>query len=948
MPERKTPNFIQRVAKAARYIFRPIVAPKEVKKSPFSNTTIGLGNNPQYSQENVDSYYHEGYQENSLIYSAITYKAKSITQAKLKVYKYTDKQGNYDLLEFGNDLQKLLDKPNRYQSAGEFHTLQNVFFNLTGNAFTYLERKGKNVVALWPLNPAFVRIIPDDKGEILGYDYKPYYHSGEPFPIRYEDMAHWKLPNPNDPLNGLGFGMSPVLAMAQAGDVDNMISRFLSTFFKHGALPSGLLKFKDLALDENEINAIREKWASVYGGYDNWSDVGILDMYGEYQRIGFTFAEMDFGKLDQRNETRIFATLGVPLELLPTVSGLTGSTYNNKSEARAMFWQDTMIYELNVVEKELARFFDDEETGIFIQWDLSDVYALKGDVAVQVEAASKLYAMKVPPRIAFEAVGLSIPDYDGIDDAQPNQMDMFNAAVEQNTDPTGKPKDDEENTNNNAKPEPKKPPVKNLDLEVDINENFLDQLTKSSFDLETKKKIYKQFDEMIVSHEPQFLEAALSCFEFDRKNILAILTDVKTKALNTKASIEWDDATQPVEWYLFGESRTNWRNYYTPVIEGMYKDTSGFWNAQLGLQFDIRNLEGELALDQYTLVFSEHIAKTNSDSIKTILQYGYRDGSTIEQMTNRINSLYDDWSEWRGELIARTETTRAANDGARKLYKRWGVEQKEWLSTADDRTRQTHLDVNGQVVDIDEPFKLSNGVELMQPGDSSAPLSETAACRCTVLPVLDKSGKVEDTIQQIQETIAEQEYYDYLANQEKSDSITRFDNFQNGWKDIILGKDFTTDMREGFHRYTQNHYEAINSYLRGISKTLSRDDRNSVKEMNKDFNNPLGERLTLRRGMDDVILKLTGVDDPMKLKGVQLQDMGYMSTSVKKGFKKQFNIEILAEPDTKGAYINSISAWNTEYEFLLPPGTTLEFIDVIDDSVPGFTKSYRLIARIVS
>lgn len=454
MPERTKLNILQRLAKAARYVFRPNYVAKDTKKSPFSNTTIALNNSPQYSLENFDDYYQEGYRENSLIYAAVTYKAKSLTQAKLKVYKYTDQKGNYDLLEMGNDLQKLLDKPNPYQSGDEFHTLQNVFFNLTGNAFSYFERNGdKSIKAIWPLNPAYVRIIPDEKGEIAGYDYKPYWSGGEYFPIKRDDMAHWKLPNPSDELNGLGFGMSPVLAMALAGDVDNMISRFLNTFFKHGALPAGLLKFKEISLDENEVNAIREKWREIYGGYDNWSDVGILDMYGEYQRIGFSFTEMDFGKLDQRNETRIFASLGVPLELLPTVSGLQGSTYNNKAEARQMFWQDTMMYELEVVEQELSRFFNDEETGIFIKWDLSEVHALKGDIQVQVAAAFQLYNMKMPARIAFETVGLAVTEYEGIDDTQPNQMDLFNAQAEQENATSDKPKDSESNENNEAKPD---------------------------------------------------------------------------------------------------------------------------------------------------------------------------------------------------------------------------------------------------------------------------------------------------------------------------------------------------------------------------------------------------------------------------------------------------------------------------------------------------------------
>ncbi len=58
--------------------------------------------------------------------------------------------------------------------------------------------------------------------------------------------------------------------------------------------------------------------------------------------------------------------------------------------------------------------------------------------------------------------------------------------------------------------------------------------------------------------------------------------------------------------------------------------------------------------------------------------------------------------------------------------------------------------------------------------------------------------------------------------------------------------------------------------------------------------------------------------------------------------------EILADENTRGAYINHISQHNSEYEFLLPTNTKLEILDVIMTSPPGYTKAYKLIARIVS
>jgi uncharacterized protein with gpF-like domain len=96
---------------------------------------------------------------------------------------------------------------------------------------------------------------------------------------------------------------------------------------------------------------------------------------------------------------------------------------------------------------------------------------------------------------------------------------------------------------------------------------------------------------------------------------------------------------------------------------------------------------------------------------------------------------------YRRENIARTETMRASNAGSNALYVDWGAKQKEWLATADDRTRPEHQ-VGAAwgrpplVVGIDEKFMIG-GEELEYPGDPAGDPGNTCQCRCTVLPVIE-------------------------------------------------------------------------------------------------------------------------------------------------------------------------------------------------------------------
>lgn len=80
---------------------------------------------------------------------------------------------------------------------------------------------------------------------------------------------------------------------------------------------------------------------------------------------------------------------------------------------------------------------------------------------------------------------------------------------------------------------------------------------------------------------------------------------------------------------------------------------------------------------------------------------------------------------------ARTMVTAAENGGRldsyRKLDAEGIVQKKEWIATADGRTRETHLEIDGEEVDINENF--SNGCSA--PGIGGPP-EEVWNCRCTM------------------------------------------------------------------------------------------------------------------------------------------------------------------------------------------------------------------------
>jgi hypothetical protein len=112
-------------------------------------------------------------------------------------------------------------------------------------------------------------------------------------------------------------------------------------------------------------------------------------------------------------------------------------------------------------------------------------------------------------------------------------------------------------------------------------------------------------------------------------------------------------------------------------------------------------------------------------------------------------------TDYRAELIARTETGKAANIGSMTGAVSTGlVTMKEWIAAKDNRTRRIprdqfdHLNMDGIKIPMDATFKLQNkkgGFEFMlHPCDPSGSAGDVCNCRCTLgfEAQRDKNGKL--------------------------------------------------------------------------------------------------------------------------------------------------------------------------------------------------------------
>lgn len=709
---------------------------------------------PQWHMIDLMTYIQEGFDLNALIYSAIMYKVRAITQAPLR--GYTGDIENPELLKPTAPLSVLTNRPNPHQSNIEFMQQAVVYLNVGGQCFTMLDRPRPKAlpVGMYNLRPDRVFIIPGEKGGIKGYAYVPEGRGQEDAVfILPEDMIHVKLPNPGDPLEGMGYGLSPMSPLAQSADVDNKVTEFLKLFFDRGAMLQGILQF-DIPIDPEIMAAIKTRWNEQYGGYQNWTEIGVLDQGAKYQRLSLNFTEMAFDKIDERNESRILGPFGVPPALIGAAAGMGQSTYSNVEEWRRQCWEDTLVPELLLFEVEYRWYLQDGDS--FVMFDTSRVPALQKDLTKQIDGATKLFGIGVPRDQAMQIVGIrSEPTPFGDVSFLPSTFVLAEDVI----DPPEPPAP--------ILPLPNTPPLLPSGEEEEDQAEEADAAKMRPFpsvvkgwkpSAEDKELIWQKVNDLAESWEDRYGDAAIEAFKDDQRALLALMDGEKFRAWSNKASVSWTNVEQAWESYVGSQGEKGWREIFEPILRGLMVEQGEEWAAALGLQFDIRQLDAEEWFADYMLTFAQPINQTTLDTLHNMIEQALAEGWSIPTMQKHLGDVFQQWMNgdlsedefawfnsrmppYRTDMIARTETMRASNSGSHKLFSEWGVSKKEWLATPDGRTRDTHRQAGSQygeggAIPIDEPFMIG-GYEMMYPGDASrgAPPDQFISCRCALLPI---------------------------------------------------------------------------------------------------------------------------------------------------------------------------------------------------------------------
>lgn len=354
--------------------------------------------------------------------------------------------------------------------------------------------------------------------------------------------------------------------------------------------------------------------------------------------------------------------------------------------------------------------------------------------------------------------------------------------------------------------------------------------------------------------------------------------------------------------------------------------------------------------------FSRAVAY-NKRQVTTAVTQGILQGESIPRISKRIGEVYGRGAN-AATRYARTACTCAENAGRLESYKTaegMGIKlQKQWIATGDERTRDTHLEADGQTVPIDEPF-IVGGEKMDEPGDPSGG-GEAWNCRCTMRAVVDgieesaasaaHAAEIEsetdrrtailDAVntaiiasgESSAASVGYAEYGSLLAEQFESIDEVR----EMGVRQIAA---LTEEEAAAVNYYTSSAFEDINGYLRkGEGYNFIRDEdkvRGALENLEAAMQKSTLEKdyyavRNTREGCMTSIYEKFGEEavkkDPSILVGEVFHDKAYLSTTVNPDgvFLGRVKFNIRLPKGTQAIYAESASKFEDEMEMLVRSG----------------------------
>lgn len=407
----------------------------------YYGSRTGGGNNVKSSPVTYEQIVRLGYANIVWVYRCANAVAQAVSSVGWEERKANKDAGSLPVDE--GRKERILKNPNPYMS------LKNLIYNhalhvmLSGNGYMELTQVNREPRFLFPMRPDWVTPLPDSGKKYLeGYEFRT---PDMPAPIVLKPMGviHTKL---TDPLNEFR-GLPPMASCWSTVRNENQAISWTQALLRNSAIPSGVLS-TTANLDKETVDELRESIEIQFTG-DNRFKPMVLWGGLDWKQLTLSPREMDFFRMRQSSKFEVCAAMGVPPAL---VGALEDPTYANYETARTAFWEDTVLFLLDLIKCQINLVFDYHMGDTtFVTYDISNVPALLPAYERKVKAAKSLYTMGVPindlnrrfnlgfRKFAWGDVAWMQQQQVPVSSAKPIHTELLSAQIDKLKEPTPEP-----------------------------------------------------------------------------------------------------------------------------------------------------------------------------------------------------------------------------------------------------------------------------------------------------------------------------------------------------------------------------------------------------------------------------------------------------------------------------------------------------------------------------
>lgn len=252
---------------------------------------------------------------------------RCICQEMKKLQPQHEIRQNSDVEPVYDDIQRVLDSPNRLMGTADFleKITWSLFFNY--NAFILPTWEGDRLTGLYPLQPTTVTFLQDSRNDLF---VQMQFLNGYEGTIRYKDIIHIRYNySVNEYMGGNQFGQPDNEALLKTLDMNNTLLQSVAKGLKSSYAINGVVKYNTIIDGKKTEEALRELTRALN---ENENGFMALDMKGEFIPFNRDIKLIDATTLKFVDE-KILRFFGVPLCIL------TGDYTKEQYEA---FYQKTL------------------------------------------------------------------------------------------------------------------------------------------------------------------------------------------------------------------------------------------------------------------------------------------------------------------------------------------------------------------------------------------------------------------------------------------------------------------------------------------------------------------------------------------------------------------------------------------------------------------------------